>query len=473
MKRIISCVMICLITMINISLCGCKNSASGAPVLIWWMIGASQTGFSADMKVISDYTEEKIGVRVDIKLAGWGEAAQRFNTMINAGEYFDIMFVDGSNYNRFSKLGAFEDLTDLLLIYAPELKNYIPHVLWDGVKIGGRIFSVPTYKDSSKTGYYFWDKKFVDKYNIDLTRSDFAYIDEVFRSMKNGENNPRFYPFPLSRGSNNFIFDNYDSLSANLEPVGVRLDDKKLRVVNTLLQPDIIEKLRFIHSWYMDGIINPDANMIDETPVNQPFFMAQAWPSVAYLYAITNGAKHYEPVRFFGPSYSTDSIQGSMNAVSANSRFKKEALQLLQLINTDVKLRDMLHIGIEGKHFEYINDGTTARRLRTDWPLANYQQGSYFILTPLDNVPPGYWNEIQKQNEEAVPSVLLGFMMDIEPVMVEVINCRSIWDRYKIDLTLGASNPDFVMPKLLEELKAAGFDKVTAEAQRQIDNFIK
>jgi putative aldouronate transport system substrate-binding protein len=452
---------------------GCDKSEEGVPTLIWWTIGTSQPGFSSDLKIISDYTEEKIGIRVDIKQAGWGEAARRFNTMINAGEYFDIMFVDTGNFARFQAVGAFEDLTDILLEAAPGLRDCIPDVLWEGVKVKGRVYSVPTYKDSSRTGYYYWDHKYVEKYGIDLSRYGWAYLDGVFRRMKAGENNSRFYPFNLTRGSDVFLFEDYDGLSALLEPLGVRINDTRCRVVNTLEQLDILSAYRYFHSWYRDGIINPDANMVDEGATGLPFFMAQAWPSVAISYAASQGVEQYDTVRFAGPLYSTSSIQGSMNAVSANSKYKKEALRFLQLVNTDVKLRDMLHMGIEGKHFEYMNNGTAIRRLRTDWPLVNYQQGSYFIETPLEDVPIGYWDEVRQQNDEAFPSVMLGFMMDPDPVMNEIMNCRLVWDKYYIDLKTGAADPDKMIPLVIAELKVNGFDKVLTEAQRQVDEFCK
>ena len=451
----------------------CNKSDDGIPTLIWWTIGTPQAGLAADLKIISDYTEEKIGVRVNIRQSGWGEATQRFNTMINSGEYFDIMFVDGSNYVRFTSVDAFADLTDILPEAVPHLWDYIPDVLWEGVKVKGRIFSVPTYKDSSRTGYYYWDARFVEKYDIDLNRSGWAYLDEVFRRIKTGENNPRFYPFNVTRNRDLFLFDNYDGLSALMPAIGVRIDDSRRRVVNTLEQPDILETYRYLHSWYRDGIINPDANMVDEGATGVPFFMAQAWPSVAYSYAATHGIEKYEPVRFVGPLYSTGSIQGSMNAISVNSRYKTEALLFLQLVNSDTKLRDMLHMGIEGKHFEYVENGTAIKRLRTDWPLVNYQQGSYFIQTPLDSVPPGYWDEVRQQNEEAFPSVMLGFMMDTEPVMNDIMNCRSVWEKYETDLNTGAANPDIILPRVIAELKASGFDRVLAEAQRQVDEFAK
>jgi putative aldouronate transport system substrate-binding protein len=213
--------------------------------------------------------------------------------------------------------------------------------------------------------------------------------------------------------------------------------------------------------------------MIDEGPLGVPFFMAQAWPSVAYSYAISYGIDRYDPVVFSGPIYSTGSIQGSLNAISINSRYKEEALRFLQLVNTDTYLRDVLHMGIEGKHFEYVNDKSAIRRLRTDWPLVNYQQGSYFIQTPIDTAPSGYWDEVRHQNEIAVPSVMLGFMMDTEPVLTDILNCRSVWYKYKIDLKTGAADPDMVLSGVIEELKANGLDRVIAEAQRQVDEFFR
>jgi putative aldouronate transport system substrate-binding protein len=453
-----------------LSLCGCAGSggAGGVPVLVWWQIGSAQGGMAEDLAVINDYIQEKIGVRVDIKQAGWGDAAQRFTTMINAGEYYDILFTDITSYNRYAALGAFADLTELLPEQAPALWDFIPQVLWEGVKIRGRIYSVPTYKDSSKALYHFWDHGIVEKYGLDINDTSWAGLDRSLRRIKAGEGE-RYYPLVLARSSNNFIFDRYDSLAADLQPLGARIDDKERRALNTLEQSDVQEALRYLHAWYEDGLINPDANMIDETPKYRPFFMTQAWPAVAASYASSAGIERYDAVRFFGPSYSTDSIQGSMNGVNANSRYKNEALKLLELANTDRKLRDMLAYGIEGKHFTYVNGGEAVRRDRTDWPLINYQIASYFTESPEDTAPPGYWEEVLALNEAAEPSVMLGFIMDLEPVRSEIIKCRNVWLRYSTDLNTGASDPETTLPKIMAELRNAGFDAVLAEAQRQVD----
>ena len=67
----------------------------------------------------------------------------------------------------------------------------------------------------------------------------------------------------------------------------------------------------------------------------------------------------------FGPLYTTETIQGSMNAVSANSNYKAEALKVLQLMNTDAKFRNMCAFGTEGNFMQYEEDGTVTK-LRDD-----------------------------------------------------------------------------------------------------------
>ena len=127
-------------------LSGCDRTGD-VPTLVWWQIGTRQLNFAHDERVISDYVYSQIGVRVEFRIAGWADAQARFNTLINAGEYFDILFTDATNYNQFAALGAFADITDLVPEVAPELWDLIPNVLWDGVRIDGRILSIPTYKD--------------------------------------------------------------------------------------------------------------------------------------------------------------------------------------------------------------------------------------------------------------------------------------------------------------------------------------
>lgn len=451
---------------------GRREAGSGdseVPTIIWWCIGSSPEDLAEACRIMSDYTQEKIGVRFEIRVAGWGDSAQRFNTIVNTGEYFDIMFTDIYEYARYVSLGAAADLTDLVPGTAPQLWSFIPPLVWQGAKIRDRIYSVPTYKDSSTTAYHVWDDRYVQKYNIDITKTSYADLDNYFRIIKAGEGQ-RFYPMPMARGSNNYIFTNYDSLAAGLLPMGVRLDDTSRRVINTLEQPEVMDMLRYHHRWYQDGIINPDANLVSEGVTQRSFYKEQAWPGAEPILQAAEGVEKYDIARIHGPFYSTDSIQGSLNIISANSRHKEAALKLLELANTDHTFRDMLAYGIEGRHFQYVSPNVVHKN-SNDWNLMAYQQATFFVMSTTDDSDPDQWNQIRRLNDSAFPSVMLGFALDTAPIIDEITNCKTVWNRYYYDLNTGAVDPDVVVPQLIAELKANGFDKVMAEAQRQVDAF--
>jgi putative aldouronate transport system substrate-binding protein len=450
-----------------------KNNNSGVPTLIWWMINSNSPDLVHYSQILSDYTEEKIGVRMEVRQGTWANSSQRFNAMINTGEYWDILFSDASTYPGFASLGAYADISSLVKDVTPDLYNTIPEELWQGVSLNGIIYGVPTYKDSAATMYAFWDAAVVDKYQLNIEDNSLQNLDANFKKIKAGEGQ-RYYPYTISKGDLDIAFLPYETFASFLNPIGVRNDDPERRVLCTLEQADVLEALKYMHHWYETGIINPDANMVDNLPKYRPFFIAQAWPAVAASYATSAGIDKYLPSKFYGPVLSTPSIQGSINCISVNSKYKKEALRLLQLVNTDPKFRDMMAYGIEGDHFHYVTmpDGRKAvHRDKTEWMLVNYQEGNYFIVTPEDTVPAGYWDEVRHLNETAVASNLLGFSMDLTPVENEVINCKNAWMKYYTDLETGASDPEKMLPIIIAELKKKGMDKIIAEAQRQIDAF--
>ena len=48
------------------------------------------------------------------------------NNIVNTGEYFDLMFVNNTNYSKFVNLNALENITDLVQSETPDLYGFIP-----------------------------------------------------------------------------------------------------------------------------------------------------------------------------------------------------------------------------------------------------------------------------------------------------------------------------------------------------------
>jgi len=445
------------------------------PTLVWWTIGGQvPNNFSKAIDAMNAYTAEKIGVKIDIKVASWGEWDTKINTIVNTGEPFDIMFTNSGKYSKQVAMGAFADLTDLVQSDTPDLYKFIPQKVWEGTKIGGKYYSVPTYKDSSLTQYWVFDDKYVQKYNIDINSiKTLQDLDKPLRAMKAGEGKS-FYPLPMtqSEGLNGF-FNDYDDLTLGFAPVGVKADDASRTVVSVLEQPDVMANLKLLHQWYQDGIINPDAPTKTENQKGRPFFAAQAFPGAEVSWQINDAVQKYDMVQHYGPIYTTSTIQGSLNAISANSKYKKEALKYLELVNTDPKLRNMLAFGELGVDYKNVDGEKVIERTSDTWPLAAYTQGTFFNLAVTKGAPVDQWDQVKKLNDVATSSTILGFALDISNLQTEVANCQAVWDKYKYELITGASDPEKMIPKITAELKSAGMDTIMKTAQEQINNYFK
>lgn len=79
--------------------------------------------------------------------------------------------------------------------------------------------------------------------------------------------------------------------------------------------------------------------------------------------------------------------------------------------------------------------------------------------------------EIKALNESAVKSPVLGFAFDTSNVADKLTACIEVYNRYKAELLTGTLDPEEQVSAMMEEMRAAGFDDIVAEAQSQIDAY--
>ena len=450
---------------------GDDNKSDEVVTLKWVLLGNGMpSNYDAWKDNLNQYLEDKIGVNIEVEVVSWGDWDNRRNVIVNSGEYFDIMFTDSAKYLSEVELGAFLDITDLLQSDAPDLYSYIPEDYWEAVKVNNRIYSVPTYKDSSMTNYIVWDKTIADKYEVavdDLTTLE--SLTETLKQIKDGENKSPFILDKMGLGS---ILSAYDNMGSELEPLGIRYDDETYTVVNVLKQDDVMSDLKTIHEWFKTGVINPDAPTLAELPSYRTVFVAQGWPSAAKTTWGPNMGVEAIAIKHSDTIVSNATVRGSLNAIYSGSKNPEKALEFLQLLNMDSYVRDAFFYGLEGENFEYSED-KKINKLNNEWPMAGYTQGTFFNVSQLVDDEFNQWDEVKELNANATGSVVLGFDLDKSSIENELANCREVWNKYRSELMTGAREPEELVNKITTELEASGFNKILEEAQRQINEQFK
>ena len=206
------------------------------------------------------YLKDKLNVTLKINAVDWGQWDNKLNLMIASGEPSDIIFT--AAWQRYAinvAKGAFLDLGPLIDKNAPELKKELDPAFFEGSKINGKNYGIPTNKELAATRGVVYRKDLVEKYQMDVSRvKTWADLEPLLKVIK--ENEPGITPFTMS-STGNGVFDalDWDSLGDGSIPGVISKVGKSTKVLNQLETPEYLEIMKLTRSWFKAGYINKDA----------------------------------------------------------------------------------------------------------------------------------------------------------------------------------------------------------------------
>lgn len=466
---------------------------SNVEKVVWYQFGYVPANGESVINALNEYSAEKIGVEVDYKFVSGDDTS--IKTMVASGSSdYDIVFTCGwfNDYIGQASKGFYADLTDALPEYAPALYDFIPEIVWEGVKVNGNIYSVPVYKDTAAEQFWIINADYVlaeDKVDgreeaellgralstaTPLLEKIKAYTDEYEDGLY-----PYGNPAPISvnkAGINGYHtgFD-YIGLEA-LHFVGVDLD-KSGATVQLFTDSDwFMNDLVTIEEWYHKGLINADAITTESEYTENILGTAQGWIG-AEVTAWGAPVKDYEAeiASKYGPVLTTSGIQGSMNAIGASSSKVESSLKILQLANVDSTFRNMLAYGIEDTHWEETAEGT-ARLLDTEsWSPMHFSVATFFTMMPVEGVPVNMWTDLKVVSDNAFASPLIGFVPNLDSITNEYAACKNVADIYKAQLLTGNNGGvgvENLVAQMEKDLNDNGLQKIIEEVQAQVDEFM-
>lgn len=462
---------------------------SGEPVHIKWY-AVCAPGPQADVKTveeaIDDHLSKTYNMNIDLELVynTFKDNAEKMPVIIGSGEEYDICWTSSWNNNYYTNVNknAFIALDDLLQSDAPELYKSIDKEIWDGTRVKGKIYGVPSIQIMCKQNYISIVKDYVDKYNFDISKANsLDDFDEFFHQIK--KDNPDIYPFVASssglQGKLNLAL-GYEEIAGVKIPGAFKIGDESITVVNQYELDSTKNFFSLMHKWSKDGIIRQDAATVE----NNGFTEMKAGKHAANVAATYKpGADVTDKANFGGndlefamlsePYSATSSIVSSLNAISQTSKNPEVAMKFLELANTDATLFNMLALGIEGKHYTKNSDGTVTPNESAGYFLnnADWVFGNQFNALFRQGQATTIWDETKELNKKSVKSYALGFSFDSTTVTTEIAAVTKAVDQYSLALDTGAVDPAVVLPQMLEKMKAAGSDKIIAEMQKQVNEW--
>ncbi len=438
--------------------------------------GSVQKETQAISDAISAITKARIGATVKLVPVDWGAFDQRMNLTFGAGEKCDIVFTAPwiNNFYRNVAQGNLLPLDDLLQ-KSPRLFRTLSPSLWEAARVDGNIYAVINQQLFPKMWGFMVTKTFADKYNFNpATIKRYEDLEPFLATIK--QNEPGVIPF--HGGS---IFDPGRPELMGWDPianqgVAVRYNDPNLKVFNVFETPEMVRYVNLARKWYQAGYLTPQGtNQADyeaTIKAGKAAALLNQWrpdqgPSMKARFGVDVVGQNLSPV-----FVATSSINATMNGICKTSTNPEKAMQFLELLNTDRNLFNLLSKGLEGRHYTFANKAKgiitpiagSGYAPGTDWMF-----GNAFNAFQVNEADVTANRQGQNINRTAKASVALGFNMDIENVKTEIAQLDAVIKEYGGPLFGGAVDPATGIPELQRQVKAAGLDKVIAEAQKQLD----
>lgn len=473
------------------TLAGCGKSAgtneSGQEIveLTWYQVGDSQKDVQMVMDKVNEYTMEKIGVKLNVISVGWGDYNQKMQVVINTGDKWDMCFTCSwaNDYLQNVQKGAFLELDEILTAEGKEMFESIDNRFWEAARVGGKIYGVPSEKEIGSCPMWVFTKEYVDKYNIPYQDIHTLEDLEPWLALIQ-EKEPDVVPMYLTRDYSAPTY--MDKIQ---DPIGIEYDDDTLTVKNVFETERMKETLNTMRKYYLAGYINKDAaTAYDDKAVKRFVTKGDGQPYAELIWGKDLG---YEVVasEIMETKVTNASARGAMTAVNKNSEHPEKAVELLNLINTDVYLRNLLNYGIEGVHYEFVDvpaDEMEAAKdkpyvldkkirqieeTKKDYSVPYWVQGGLFNTYVLDNEPVDKWSTFKEFNDASEEAPSFGFDFNLDPVSTQVAGFRNVLDEFGKSLYTGSVDPEEYLPQLQKKLEATGVQDVIDEMQRQIDEW--
>lgn len=427
-------------------------------------------------KALDDYASALVGAHIDLQYVEHERYDQVFNKYAVSDSLPDVFFLLSKDLaNTLQKSGDLMPLDALIEDYG---QGIIDSVDPDFLKVylqGGITYAVPTVRDMARSMSFEYRVSIAEEYGIDMSSiKNYTDLTGVFSHLV--DSNADIIPI----SSHNFT--SWDPMGDEL---GVLLNyGQDTTVVNLYETAEYEEYCRTISEWSHEKfLLDTDASTVAiNNFVRTPEIFGKRagyWPGLPYVDSV-DADDVIACAQFSDPYLYWDDLKRYAWGISSDCEHPEAAMKFLNLMYSDPYVINLLAYGIEGVHYEIIDEknGIIDFPPGVDVNTSGYAQfrgmqyGNLLIGYAWNGYPADVWEQTREFNNNAKRSMAFGFDYDKSPVTDEVYRCEKVVNEYACILDAGAGNASDILARFRSELKTAGIDKIVAEKQRQLDAWL-
>jgi len=479
MKRKVALLLALVMALAVFAGCGGGGAKDGDVELIWYARINKEPDSAEVFQKVSDMVKEKIGVSVDI--IALEDYHGKMPVIQASGEDYDVVYTSSVVNNIYNNVADGNLLAlDELLETTPDLKALFGDDIWDGVRIGGKIYGVPNQQIFARAPFYAIPTQNIKVLGLDLENNPYKSLEDYesyFKAIK--EKTGQYGYLASTWGGDGPQMYGFEQIVGSGLPGAVRYNDEKLEVVNQYESQEYKDHVDLRTRWVREGLIAPmDVVETDITKYITPEDQVLPWLVFGNTY-MPGGEATYKKNYNIDITYSTRSeglvssysLVSTMAAINADSRYPEESIKFIELLNTDKDIYNTLVYGFEGTHYTKTGANSIELSAENSYTQPAWAIGNTFNAYTLPGQLESVYVDTKEINDTAKRSPILGFAVDQEPVKLQLANCSAVIDEFG-GLSQGIMNPEVDYPAFIEKLKVAGVDELIANLNEQLQTWL-
>ena len=476
-----------------------KNGEYPVVTMAYVNFTGAPNGLDRIEKLMSAYTEEKLGISLDLMVFDTANYAQQLQLMLTSGEKLDIYNALILGYSACVNNGYTLNLeeNDLLQTYGSGILETMNEAYIEGCRINGVLYGLPQQREYASgvlgviipnqyldtIGYDYAAAESKQDPGLlmseDILYTDMETINDIFAKLHEA------YPDKYVFGPQQVLSHAIEVDNVGGDYFGVLFDDAAdLTLENFYESQEFYDYCKMVYDWNQAGYISKDA-LTDTTAVATQVMAGQ---TMAFISSTKPGFKTAEVLQLgmectvfqAGGFYAASSSPASMPwCINSSTENPAAAMQILNALYTDAYLSNLLIWGEENVDYVVQEDGKINYPEGLDASTVDYYSGvnwelpNQFIAHVWHTDSSDIWEQYQRLNSEAVQSPAMGFNFDNSSVSTEYAALTNLWSEYSKQLMYGFLDPDIGIPELVEKMEAAGLQKYMDEKQKQLNEWSK
>lgn len=437
-------------------------------------------------KEVNKITERQLGAKIELVPVRTTNFSDIYIQMMAEGEGLDLMLLpSGTNYLP----GYVEnDFIMPLDEYIDGSAGFLSAIMKTGLQAGKYQelqYGIPqeTTRVSAYAKGFNLSRKLCDRYGIDTASIHTVEdLETVFELIQEKEPSVLvLMPENPLLGIADCLTPFYDELTTG--PGVLIEEDGDCRVGDILEQEPMQKALQTVRAWYEKGFIPQNVAITDEFGSDM-LKVGECFATASDMIGPEMGGTDYYSIILNQelPLMTTNLEASYLWVVSSGCKNPSLALSFLNLCYRDSILANLLHYGINGVHYQMMENGTldTSKNAGYSNSLVQFGKISEICFDVATLQAADYAQGIKTAEKlkilylewETRDSIAYGFFFDPEAVSLEISACSQIDEKYELLLKNGVIDPDTELAVYIRELESAGRKKIMEEKERQLQEWL-